>query len=93
MVRWMATSRIQLGQTLEAIQHAKELVGFGKKHGGPGASVYVDIFGDMNTLRWIADYEDLASFEKIASKVRTDPEFMQKQLLGRDLFIPCSNHP
>lgn len=88
MVRWIRTSRITPGKNIEAVQFAKEIAEFGKKHGGPGASVYVDIFGEAGTIRWIADHEDLASFEKVSSKVGADPEFLQKLNAAKDLSIP-----
>ena len=94
MVRWMRSARIAPGKNIEAMQFAMEITEYAKNkyEGAPGASVYLDSFGEVGTIRWMTDYEDLASFEKVSNQVRADQEWWQKMDAIKDLFIPGSIH-
>ena len=93
MVRWMRTARIKNGKFVDAITWAKEIAAFvEKKHKTPKVDVCVDAVGRMGTIRWIADYEDLSSFEKVQTKLMADAEYFQrvKEGTSKDLFIEGS---
>ena len=91
MVRFMRSARVAPGKILEAMSFATEIVDYLKKfEGHPPLQVFVDIFGDITTIRWIRDHKDLASLEKVANQLRTDQEYLEKVDNAGSLFIPGS---
>ncbi len=60
----------------------------------PAVSVFVDSFGDVGTIRWIADYADLASMEASMGSVMQDPGYwkMFDQAMTAELFIDGKTH-
>jgi hypothetical protein len=64
---------------MTAIAWAKEIAEYVKKYEGiSSVEVFTDAFGEVGTIRWIADYEDFASWEKVQKQTMADPEFHQK---------------
>ena len=93
MIRWMRTARIAQGKYAEALQFGKDIVAYIKKYEGiADVGVYLDSFGDVGTIRWMADYKDLASFEKVANQIYADPEWFQKIQAIEELFLAGSVH-
>jgi hypothetical protein len=93
MVRWMRTARIASGKYVEALQFARDIVEYTKKYEGVAdIGVYLDSFGEVGTIRWMADYNDLASFEQVANQIYADPKWFQKMQAIEDLFLPGSVH-
>src|SRR5437899_9309700 len=93
MVRWMRNARIKDGKFVDAITWAKEVAAFvEKKHKTPRVDVCVDSLGRVGTIHWIVDYEDLASFERVQTKLMADAEYFQrvKEGISKDLFIEGS---
>ncbi len=89
MVRWMRSARIAPGKFIETIGFATEIVEYLKKFEGlPPVQVFTVFFGDMTTIRWIVDYEDLASLEKVTTQMIADQEYIEKVNSSADLFIP-----
>lgn len=76
MIRWMRSAQIASGKSVHALQWAKEILEYTRKYEGVSkAEVFYDAFGDMGTLRWCADYPDLASLEKVQTQIVSDPEW------------------
>ncbi len=93
MIRWIRTGQIAAGKTLPAIAWAKEIAEYVKKYEGSSTcDVFMDAFGEVGTIRWIIDYEDFASMEKVQNQVMSDPEFHQKAEKTRELFIEGKVH-
>ncbi len=93
MIRWMRSARIAPGHLVEALKFSTEIAEYTKKYEGvANASVFLDSFGEVGTIRWCADYEDFASWEKISNQIFADPEWFQKMDAIKDLFIPGSTH-
>ena len=91
MVRWMASMRVKAGKSMKAMGYAKEMVEFAKKFkGAPPVHVYGDSFGDIPTLRWFADYRDLATFETVSTQVLADEAYHKKIEQNVDLFVEGS---
>ncbi len=94
MVRWMRSARIRHGgKFVEAVTYAKDIAAFvEKKYKAPRVNVYVDAVGQIGTIRWIVDYDDLGSFEKVQTQLLADSEYFQK--IGKaginELFIEGS---
>ena len=91
MVRWMRKARIAPGKIIEAMGFATEIAAYVKKFEGlPPVHVFMDSFGDMTTLRWIVDYENLAAMDKVNSQLMSDQEYLKKVDSSGHVFIPGS---
>jgi NIPSNAP len=90
MIRWTRSARIAHGKFMEAIQWAKEIPEFINKKYGSQVTVYLDSFGEFGTIRWFADYADLAALEKLNHQLMTDPEYLKRVMEGTDLVMPGS---
>ena len=90
MVRFMRSARIKGGKFMEAIAFGKEMAEFSqKKYNAPPVSVFLDSFGNSGTIRWMVDYDDLATLEKVQSQVLTDPEYFEliTKAMAADIFL------
>ena len=93
MIRWMSIVRLSAGKGVPAMQWAKEMVEFAKKYeGAPPVHVFLDSFGDMGTIRFYADYDDLVAFELVSNQLVADEDYWKKIEEAKDLFIDGSNH-
>lgn len=90
MVRWTRSARIAPGKFMEAIRWAKEIAEYTNKKHGSQVTVYLDSFGEFGTIRWFADYPDLATLEKLNHQLVADPEYLKKVMRGTDLVMPGS---
>ena len=61
MVRWTRSGRITPGKEAQAISWAKEFLDWHRKKYNSQPSVYMDCFGEVGTLRWFEDFENLAA--------------------------------
>ena len=94
MVRWMRSARINGGGKFpEAVAWAKDIAMFVEKQGYvSGLTVWADAFGQAGTIRWMVDHPDLASLEKVQTRIASDMEYFQKiqEAEKRELFLPGS---
>ena len=91
MVRWMRKARVAPGKFMEAMGFAIEIAKYVKKFEGlPPVHVFMDSFGDMTTLRWVVDYENLAAMEKVNTQLIADQEYLKKVDSSAHVFIPGS---
>lgn len=88
MIRFMRSARVKQGSKLpEAIGFAKEIASFTQKYdGAANVTVCIDAFGDMGTIRWFADYPDLATMQKVMDQVLADAEYWKAVERAGDLF-------
>jgi hypothetical protein len=84
----MRTACIAPGKFAEALQFATEMSEFSKKYEG----IFLDGFGEVGTIRWFVDYENLASLEKIMDQIYADPDWFKKISEAKDLFIEGKTH-
>ena len=88
MVRWIRTGHMVMGKAMPAIAWSKEVAEYVKKYEGfSSIDVFMDTFGEVGTIRWVVDYEDFASFEKVQKQVRSDMEFNKKAESVPNLFV------
>ena len=88
MIRWIRTAQIAAGNPMPAIAWAKEIAEYVKKYEGfSSIDVFMDTFGEVGTIRWIVDYEDFASFEKVQKQIMSDQEFHKRTENAPKLFI------
>ncbi len=90
MVRFTRSARIVRGKFPQAMQWAKEMTEFANKKYKIQMSVYLDSFGEVGTIRWFADYPDLAALEKMGNQLLVDQEYWQKISQSTELFIQGS---
>ena len=93
MYRFQRTARARGGKAMEAVQFAKEVAGYiNAKYAPVSLQVYTELFGDVNTIYWYAEYKDLASLETIIGQLNADQEYWA--ILGKaaDLFVEGSLH-
>jgi hypothetical protein len=87
----MRSAKIAPGKTLQAIEFATGIVEYSKKYEGVAdVNIYLDSFGEIGTMRWMADYDNLAALEKVADQIRDDQEWFKKVEQMGDLFIEGS---
>jgi len=87
----MRKGRVVPGKFIEALGFATEIAGYVKKYEGISpVQVFMDSFGEMTTIRWVVDYKDLASLEKVGYQMMADQEYLEKVNRSANLFIPGS---
>lgn len=88
-VRWTRTARIKNSRVMEAIAWSKEISSWGKKKHGLEIDTYLDVVGDLGTIRWSVEYADVASFDAKFMAVNMDPEYHQYvgKAMKDELFI------
>src|SRR5579863_9158423 len=94
-VRFTRSAKISRGRFMEALAWAKETAGYVEsKFGLPKVSVWIDAFGDINTVRWTIDYADLAAIDKANAQLMADGDYwtMVERANEKGLFIDGSVH-
>lgn len=94
MIRVMRTIRIARGVPVnDVVSYAKEIVDYiNKIDGVPEYSVYLNSLGKLGTLRWFADYEDLATYERVTLKLSVDQGYLDLAMKGQNFAIEGSAH-
>lgn len=93
MIRWMRSARMARGNAMKVLAWSKEIAEYVKKHEGISSiDVFLDAFGDGGTVRWIVDYEDLATLDKTQNQIMADQEYWKKLEAAQNLFIEGSIH-
>ena len=91
MIRWTRTAKIAQGKIQETVQWAKDLREYTKTkfEGGADVKIYLQTFGEMGVICWMADFENLATLE-LVGQVLDDDEGYQERLkaVASDLFLP-----
>ncbi|HXU89515.1 MAG TPA: hypothetical protein VFQ62_11740 [Methylomirabilota bacterium] len=61
-----------------------------KKHNSPAVQIYLYAFGQAGTIRWIVDFENLASIGASHAAISKDPEYFEKlkEAESKNLFVP-----
>jgi hypothetical protein len=83
--------RISRGHAVAAMKYAKDMTELAEKYEGVSScSAYMDSFGDIGTVRFFMDFNDLATFEKVQTQALADDAYWKKLEEGKDLFIEGS---
>lgn len=88
-IRWTRTGQIKNSRVMEAIGWSKEITAWAKKKYDVTVETWLDVVGHTNTMRWTAEYPDLATFDKVMSAVQMDAEYWRhiEQAMKSELFI------
>jgi hypothetical protein len=93
MIRWMRSARMARGNAMKVLAWSKEIAEYVKKYEGLSSiDVFLDAFGDSGTVRWIVDYEDLATLEKVMNQLMGDQGYWKKIEEAQSFFIEGSVH-
>jgi len=88
MIRHERSGRAKIGKAWDVIQFAKEIAAFiNTKYAPVSVQVYNEIFGDLNTIYWQTDHENLATLEELQAKLTADPDYQAIVSKGADIFI------
>jgi hypothetical protein len=76
----MRTARVNGGGKFpEAVAWAKDVSAFIEKRGyASGLIIYADAFGQVGTMRWMVDADDIATLEQAQMRISTDVEYFAK---------------
>jgi len=87
MIRWMREARIASGKYIPATTWSKEIAEYDNKLVNGKTRVYIEVFGDLGKIYWVAENVDLATMESNNRKLMADPG--HRALLGKavGLFI------
>ena len=93
MIRWQRSIRTARGRNNEAIQWAKEVTDYVNsiqpKHKAQAFSLR---FGDLGTLVWQADFDDLAALDKFQQAIGADQGYWDLVTKSTELFIEGTVH-
>ena len=93
MIRHQRSGRAKVGKAWNVVQFAKEIADFiNTKYAPVSVQVYNEIFGDLNTIYWQTDYDDLATLEKYHAKLTADPDYQAIVSKGSDIFVEGTLH-
>ena len=93
MFRFHRTARVSRGKFPEGIQWAKEVTEYiNTKYAPASLQAYAELFGDVGTVHWYADYEDLATIEKLNAQLLADQGYWALLSKAADSFIEGSAH-
>jgi hypothetical protein len=88
-IRWTRTGRIKNSRVMEAVAWSKEICAWGEKKHGIKVDTWIDVLGDLGTIRWSVDYPDVASWDAKFLAINMDPEYHQfiAKAIKDELFI------
>ena len=90
MIRFIRTASIAPGKFPEAMAFAKEITEHLKKQHGLKLEVMMPIGGNPQRLAWRAEYESLAAFEQMQTKIVADQKYWEMITKGGTAFIAGS---
>jgi hypothetical protein len=92
MIRWIRTARIASGDKFgKAMEFAEITKGMTKKYPQIAKiEVFLDALGDTSNIRWVIDYPDFATFDKVQQVVLKDADYWKLMAAYADVFIPGS---
>jgi len=93
MIRYVSTSKISAGKTIEAAQWALEQIEFVKKYDAiPPVLAFTNLFGDGGVITFTCDYKDMEQYAAAYNQATADPEYTQRINDAAHLFIEGSNN-
>ena len=93
MFRFHRIARAKPNKFPDAVRWAKEVAEhINTKYAPISVQAYAELFGDVNTIHWYADYEDLATIERANAQLLADQGYWTLLNKAGDLFIEGSSH-
>ena len=90
MIRWTRTARVAPGKLPDAIHWAKEMREYTKtKFGGATeVKIYLERYGELGVICWMADFENLATLELAGHAIDSDTGYQDRLKVAGELFLP-----
>ena len=88
MIRWTRTMQITPGKRQEAIQWAQETREYTKTkfEGGADVKIFLETFGQIGLICWMADFENLATLELVGQVLDEDSGYQERLQAATALF-------
>jgi len=90
MITVVRTASALPGMTSEAISWAKEVATLVKRVTGKEQVVATAFAGLLSDIAWIAQYNNIAEFDDLRTKVAADDHYIDALKKARHLFVPGS---
>lgn len=91
MVRFFRKARSKDDTFPQAMQWSMEITEFlNAKYPEVSFQVFTEGFGDVNTIYWFNDYENLAEAEAFNAKLQADEEYWNRLAQVGELFVEAS---
>lgn len=93
MILLVRSARPQAGRFQEACTWAKEVGEYVKNNSDfKNIDVFMEMFGDVGTLFWAGDIENLATLERSMDQLNTQEQYTALIRRGVDLLVPGTIH-
>ena len=86
MIRFQRTMKVKRGK--QSTKWAKEVLDYTNAVHEKTFQLFRSRFGNLSTIYWIADFEDLATLEAWQQKVGADPNYRALIKKAFDIIIP-----
>ena len=90
MIATTRTASIAPGKSTSALAYIREMAAYMKSTYGVDYEVLIPIGGNPNRVAMSTRHQDLAAFDAVSSKVRSDKQYMQLMEKGSENFIAGS---
>jgi hypothetical protein len=91
MIRFQRVLRTAGGKGVEATQWSKEITEYiNDKHSEATLQVFSPRFGDVSSIVWQVDFENLAALDQYQQSLNTDEGYWTLVNKGTELFIEGS---
>jgi hypothetical protein len=90
MITVIRTAAAFPGMTGEALAWAKEVAAIVKRATGKEQIVCTAFAGLLSDLAWIGQYDSVAEYDELRTKVVSDPDYAAAAKKARNLFVPGS---
>lgn len=91
MVRLFRKARAHSDKFPQALQWSKEVAEYlNANYQGFSIQVFLESFGDMNTIYWFSDFENLAEIETFNARLMADQQYWERLSQIGDLFVDTS---
>ncbi len=93
MIRFYRSASIAPGKFTSALAFARDVAGFVKSKTGVEVNIGMPIGGGKpNRIGWSAQFQSLAAYEEMSTKLLADPKYMEMVEKAADNFMPDSIH-
>ncbi len=92
MYRFVRSVRVQPGRQVEALAWAKAIAEHFGRHYGKDLRVLMEVFGEVGSLYWVSDHDDLAAIEQLMGQLAQDQEWIAIANRGNELIVGGTLH-
>lgn len=88
MITFYRTVVIAPGKLAGALAFAREVTALVKSKTGANVKIAMPIGGNPNRIGWTAQYENLAGYEQVMTKLFNDPKYQEIVAKSADNWVP-----